>query len=141
MQPDNYLGMGYGRSTSSMIRRSIVPPYCATGSAQSCAHREKMFEEWAASRNMYTRGMADDADGLAREYADANMTIYEIYGAVRTRIYTAVLAHEVGHSIGLMHNFGASDDALNYFPEYWEIRSQDGTWSSRGRQRRRDHRL
>ena len=44
-----------------MIRRSIVPPYCATGSAQSLAHREKMFEEWAASRNMYTRGMADDA--------------------------------------------------------------------------------
>ena len=69
------------------------------------------------------------------------MTIYEIYDAVRTRIYTAVLAHEVGHSIGLMHNFGAPDDALNYFPEYWEIRSQDGTVGPRGRQRRRDHRL
>ena len=32
------------------------------------------------------------------------------------------MAHEIGHSIGLMHNFGASDDAINYF-QYWEIRS------------------
>src|SRR5690606_23634014 len=35
--------------------------------------------------------------------------------------------HELGHTLGLMYNFGASDDAINYFDEYWEIRNADGT--------------
>ena len=28
---------------------------------------------------------------------------------------------EVGHNVGLMHNFEASSDALNYGPEFWRI--------------------
>jgi len=83
--------------------------------------RQRLREEFAAARNMYLPEMADDALlGLARQLRDTNSN--DAYRIIRTAIYTAVLAHEVGHSVGLMHNFGGSDDAINYHPEYWQIR-------------------
>ncbi|MFO0004729.1 MAG: zinc-dependent metalloprotease, partial [bacterium] len=30
--------------------------------------------------------------------------------------------HEVGHTVGLRHNFSGSTDALNFGPTYWELR-------------------
>jgi hypothetical protein len=41
---------------------------------------------------------------------------------LRHPIFDAVTAHEVGHTVGLRHNFSASYDALNYHPRYWELR-------------------
>jgi hypothetical protein len=81
----------------------------------------RLREQFAAGRNMYLPEMADDAlIGLARDLKDKSAE--EVYSIARERIYTAVLAHEVGHSVGLQHNFGASEDSVNYFDEYWEIR-------------------
>ncbi len=97
------------------------------GNIQYMMGYQKAFENFAAQRNAYLPAMADDAlTGLAKEYAASNLSRDEIFQEVRKRLYTAVLAHEVGHSIGLMHNFGASDDAMNYFDDYWEIRAADG---------------
>ncbi len=84
------------------------------------------FEAYAAERTMYLAQMADNAlIGLARKLAESAYTSQEIYQIVREKIYTAVLAHEVGHSLGLMHNFGGSDDAINYHDDYWELRKAD----------------
>lgn len=47
--------------------------------------------------------------------------------AIRHPIYHAVTAHEVGHTVGLRHNFSGSFDALNYRPRYWDLRAADGT--------------
>lgn len=83
--------------------------------------RERIRTELAAKYNKYLPEMADDALlGLARDLQGKSPE--EVYEAARTAIYTAVLAHEVGHSLGLMHNFGGSDDAINYHDEYWHIR-------------------
>jgi hypothetical protein len=38
-----------------------------------------------------------------------------------------VMAHEIGHSMGLRHNFAASFDSLNYDRRYWQLRTKDGT--------------
>ncbi|HIA05010.1 MAG TPA: hypothetical protein EYN66_24445, partial [Myxococcales bacterium] len=40
------------------------------------------------------------------------------------RIYLGVAEHEVGHTIGLRHNFEASTDAMNFEKSYWDIKGQ-----------------
>lgn len=35
--------------------------------------------------------------------------------------------HELGHSLGLRHNFASSWDAPNYNPQYWQLRTNEGT--------------
>ncbi len=42
------------------------------------------------------------------------------------RAHFAVVAHEMGHSIGLRHNFVSSSDAWGYRPQYWQLRTRDG---------------
>ena len=37
-----------------------------------------------------------------------------------------IAIHEVGHSLGLLHNFASSYDSANYHPQYWQLRTHDG---------------
>lgn len=46
----------------------------------------------------------------------------ELRQDIRKDIFLAVTLHEVGHNMGCRHNFRASYDAMNYFPDYWKIR-------------------
>ncbi|MBK7583008.1 MAG: zinc-dependent metalloprotease [Myxococcales bacterium] len=64
---------------------------------------------------------ADPSDKAA-----ANEHRRKIVDWARAEFNKGVLAHEVGHSMGLRHNFGASFDSLNYDPEYWQLRTNDG---------------
>lgn len=43
------------------------------------------------------------------------------------RVHYAVMIHEMGHSIGLRHNFVSSSDPFNYRPQYWQLRTRNGT--------------
>lgn len=68
---------------------------------------------------------------LRREDQAPNEIDWELVrNALRHPIFDAVTAHEVGHTIGLRHNFSGSYDALNYQPRYWEIRD-DGNMAGR----------
>ena len=46
---------------------------------------------------------------------------------LRRRAHYAVVAHEMGHSFGLRHNFVSSSDAWNYRPQYWALRTNAKT--------------
>lgn len=62
-------------------------------------------------------GLAEAVKGMSRD---------ELYQKMRTDLYEAVQTHEVGHSLGLRHNFAASMDALNFHPEFWGATDEDG---------------
>jgi hypothetical protein len=37
-----------------------------------------------------------------------------------------IALHEIGHSLGLLHQFASSWDAPNYNPQYWQLRTNEG---------------
>lgn len=41
--------------------------------------------------------------------------------------YKGVAIHEVGHSLGMLHQFASSWDAPNYAPQYWQLRTAEGS--------------
>ncbi len=45
---------------------------------------------------------------------------------IAARYNYAVIAHEMGHSIGLRHNFVSSYYAFGFRPQYWQLRTKDG---------------
>jgi hypothetical protein len=45
---------------------------------------------------------------------------------IRRRYHYSILAHEMGHGVGLEHNFVASAGALHYWPQYWQLRTRNG---------------
>ncbi|MHB8874034.1 MAG: hypothetical protein ACYC8T_10145 [Myxococcaceae bacterium] len=42
------------------------------------------------------------------------------------KAHFSVITHEMGHSIGLRHNFVSSSDAFNYRAQYWQLRTDNG---------------
>ncbi|MGZ3406625.1 MAG: zinc-dependent metalloprotease, partial [Polyangia bacterium] len=68
-------------------------------------------------------GVAQRALQLANDPSIPNLDPEAIRQQLRKDIFLGVTLHEVGHNMGLRHNFRASFDALNYFPQYWDIRS------------------
>ncbi len=56
-------------------------------------------------------GLANEVKGWERE---------DIFDFLQTNLFKAVQAHEVGHAVGLRHNFEGSMDPINYRPEFWD---------------------
>ncbi|MBL4818939.1 MAG: zinc-dependent metalloprotease [Deltaproteobacteria bacterium] len=44
----------------------------------------------------------------------------EAYQIIRAQIFKATAAHELGHNLGLRHNFEGSIDAMNFSKSFWE---------------------
>lgn len=77
-----------------------------------------------AERNMTMAAFFDDAvAGLALEMKDT--TPEDVIETLEAAIFRSTAEHEIGHTLGLRHNFEASSDALNYHPEYWDLAGDD----------------
>lgn len=75
-----------------------------------------------------------DLQGLARHFRerypdgeyDAVSRGEAIYRDLWIEAFKGIAIHEVGHSLGLLHNFSSSWDSPNFHPGYWQLRTQEG---------------
>jgi hypothetical protein len=69
---------------------------------------------------------------FAQKYADLDMKARgdAIYKDLWKETYKGIQLHEVGHSLGMLHNFSSSYDAVNFNPQYWQLRTNDGQSSA-----------
>lgn len=85
--------------------------------------------------------MVDDSVvGLAREMAakykgggspaEQEKANHDIWNEMRRHILRGVLEHEVGHTVGLRHNFEGSSDAINFFDEFWNLKKENLTYGA-----------
>jgi hypothetical protein len=58
------------------------------------------------------KAMIDILDSIRPQYIDE----------IQQLIFYGVAIHELGHSVGLRHNFEASTDAMNFPREYWDLK-------------------
>lgn len=83
--------------------------------------KEEFFSErsacfsHAANEPPYTR-MTKELRGMS--FADRVKFI-------KAQVFEAVLKHELGHTVGLRHNFKGAYDALNYPPNFWGVNTFD----------------
>lgn len=68
----------------------------------------------------------------AKKYPDASTSeLAELmYDDIWKETYKGIQLHEIGHSLGLLHNFTSSYDAQNYNPQYWQLRTHEGRGSA-----------
>ena len=98
--------------------------------SQKLTERTKFF----ADQNMLMADFVDDSViGLALDLKGTDAD--EVYRILREEIYRAVMLHEIGHTLGLTHNFSASFDALNYPERFWEIYQNNESVDARNEER------
>ena len=49
-----------------------------------------------------------------------------IYNQLWKETFKGIALHEVGHSLGMLHQFASSFDSANFLPQYWQLRTQGG---------------
>lgn len=121
---------------STWGRTKIPSQYNQASLAEQLATRDSVMEsteDYQARRELYNQHtfcyfhdeMEPGVIELAIQLQDEGMTREELVQFIRANIMRGVLAHEVGHTIGLRHNFEGSSDAMNYFPGYWDVTTGD----------------
>ena len=116
--------------------RSLVTPFGGLGpfQAASLASRvRKLLELRGACLFGATEFDAPHLEGIARRLATKYRDVSpeeradRVFHELRIAMFKAVAEYELGHTMGLRHNFQASWDSLNYHPNYWRLRTANNT--------------
>lgn len=105
------------------MRKALSP---ASWSTKFAMKKENDRMKLLGQHCLYLGEFADDAVyGLAKEMKGSGLSRDEIRKILAQRILQGVLEHEVGHTLGLRHNFSGSTDVYNFFDEYYSIREKE----------------
>ena len=115
------LGVSDPGAALTPAERAHVSPVSWAGGAARARTRERL-QSWARHRLEMTPFYDDAVAGLAIELKDTPPE--QVLLELRTRIFKSAAEHEIGHTLGLRHNFEASSDALNYPAAYWALRGE-----------------
>ncbi len=133
-----------GQGLSAELRKQLSPATWATGEAVM-AKNHKQHNHLARGPCAVGRDFQDDTIyGLAKEFActDDERLQYkagtltgkmclegdELFWEITRRIFGGVVEHEVGHNMGLRHNFSGSVDVFNFFDDYYKIREKESVY-------------
>ncbi len=107
------------------VRRQASPLTILSSASRKMNHDLMVLQ---AKRAMCMADFGEEsALGLAKEFK----TSYDLktaegkamaWAELRKRIYRGVTEHEMGHNVGLRHNFEGSIDSMNYNKAYWDLR-------------------
>ncbi|PIE65823.1 MAG: hypothetical protein CSA24_01910 [Deltaproteobacteria bacterium] len=121
-----------GEMSPDELQRALSP---ASWSSKYALEQERQRTQLFAKNNMYMGEFVDDAlYGIAKDLKAQGYEGDALRLKVGQLILRGVLEHEVGHTVGLRHNFSGSTDVFNFFDEYYTIREQelilcqDQTW-------------
>ncbi|HET7544868.1 MAG TPA: hypothetical protein VFK05_33605 [Polyangiaceae bacterium] len=100
----------------------------ALGRCSQEAPEPSSMADWAAIMNKKFPLTDEDPEtpGLQASAAAVAERNEKWRDFIRRRLTFGVLEHELGHSMGLRHQFTSSFDALNFRPQYWQLRTQNG---------------
>ena len=85
-------------------------------------------EQWVESHNWGRNILYADMywfpyEELANQVED--MDYEEAFDHIRLRTWESVIVHELGHNMGLYHNFAGSEDVVNFPVRWWELRTNN----------------
>jgi hypothetical protein len=76
---------------------------------------------------------SQDIQGVARWFKHRYSTLpadqfaRRVLHVLRQEAYKGIALHEIGHSLGLYHLPVSSYDSMNYNPQYWQLRTNNGS--------------
>ncbi len=79
----------------------------------------------AGPGSVYQASLAGFFKGRYKDL-DAKTRGERIYDDLWREAVKGIGLHELGHSLGLRHNFASSWDAVNFQPQYWQLRTGEG---------------
>ncbi len=91
---------------------------------------QRMREDWALANNLTFSDFFDSqvfalAQFLKERMEQDGWSYMDAQEYVRQQQVAATLIHEIGHVVGLRHNFQGAFDSINYRPEYWDMRREN----------------
>lgn len=95
-----------------------------SGFHEEVRRQQQVEDLWSRSQNCVYQGNEYSDATVSWLAADLANKGYDREGAINKvveMVYRGVTEHEIGHNMGLRHNFEGSFDRENFFPEYFEI--------------------
>jgi hypothetical protein len=129
LAPKLFNGQAVGPNTTldSKTRQQLLPTNWML-SMDDAVGLNRLRWDRAAKKSIWLAEFADDSiQGLALELWKKHGKTKDynaIWQEIRELIFRGTMEHEIGHTLGLRHNFAGSYDSMNYFNRYWDLRAK-----------------